>query len=54
MRLLIWRKGLTQTDLIIEDVERILLYGDDDSITYKLWSKQEKTIDGVQRIMVID
>ena len=55
MRILIWTKGLTVPDEIVEDVERFTFVGDDQSrVHYKTWDKTERTVEGIERVMVFD
>ncbi len=54
MRVLIWLKGLTRQDEIVEDVERMSWVGNTDQIILKLWDKQEIKYSLVERVMIID
>lgn len=54
MRALIWLKGLTRQDEIVEDIERITWIGGTNDILITLWTKQEIKYGQVERVMMID
>lgn len=54
MRVIVWLKGLTRQDEIIEDVERISWICGTNDVLLKLWDKQEIKYGEVARVLVID
>ena len=54
MKVLLWLKGLTRQDEIVEDVERISWVAGTNDVLLKLWTKQEIKYGEVERVMVID
>ena len=54
MRVLLWLKGLTRQDEIVEDVERMSWVGGTNDILLKLWDKQEIKYGEGERVMIID
>lgn len=54
MRVLLWLKGLTRQDEIVEDVERMSWVCGTNDILLKLWDKQEIKYGEVERVMIID
>ncbi len=54
MRIILWLKGLTRQDEIVEDVERIFWLAGTNNILLKLWDKQEIKYGEVERVLIID
>ena len=54
MRVIVWLKGLTRPDEIVEDVERITWLCGTDDVLITLWTKQEIKYGSVERVMSID
>ena len=54
MRVIVWLKGLTRQDEIIEDVERISWIRGTDHVLLKLWDRTELTYTEIESVLVID
>ncbi len=51
---MLWLKGLTRPDEIVEDVERVSYVGGTEDILIRLWDKREIKYGNVDRVLIID
>ena len=54
MKVILWLKGLTRQDEIVEDVERMSWIIGTDDVLLKTWEKTELKYTQVDRVLIID
>ena len=51
---MLWLKGLTRQDEMIEDVERVSYIAGTEDVLIRLWDKREIKYGNVNKVLIID